>query len=161
MSYRYQDAGWFRRLNRRLAATRPVARIYSHTLHLADRLVFRVSRGRTTFAALVSGLPVVMLTTTGARSGRQRTHPVLGLPDGGALIVIGSNWGRRGHPGWYHNLRARPDAQVNGIPVAVHLLEGDERERAFALATGIYPGFAAYRRRAGHRQIGVFRLRAA
>jgi deazaflavin-dependent oxidoreductase (nitroreductase family) len=163
MSYRYDDAGALRRLIRTLAGTQVGAWMFARTLDPADRIVFRLSRGRTTAAALLSGLPVIMLTTTGARTGRPRTLPVLGLPDGEELIVIGSNWGRRGHPAWYHNLRAHPHATVtrDGVSteVAAELIEGPERERCFALAARIYPGYAAYRRRASHRHIGVFRLR--
>src|SRR6188472_415463 len=163
MSYRYEDAGWFRRLNRRLAGTALVARVYALTLHHADRLVYRLTRGRTTAAGLLSGLPVIMLTTTGARTGRLRTLPLLGLPDGDELIVIASNFGQYGHPAWYHNLRAHPHATVtrDGVTteVAAQLLVGAERERCFALATRIYPGYADYRQRAAHRHIGVFRLR--
>jgi deazaflavin-dependent oxidoreductase (nitroreductase family) len=165
MNYRYEDAGWFRRLNRRLAATRVMARVYAHTLHRLDRVTLRLTRERTTFAALVSGLPVIMLTTTGARSGHDRTMPVLGLPYGRELIVIGSNFGRRRHPGWYHNLRRHPLAAIThrGVTTAVsaRLLEGEERERCFAVAAAMYPGYADYRRRAAHREIGVFRLNAA
>lgn len=165
MTYRYEDAGWFCRLNRRLAATRVMACVYAHTLHRLDRVTLRLTRRRTTFAALVSGLPVIMLTTTGARSGRERTMPVLGLPYGRELIVIGSNFGRRAHPAWYHNLRKHPLAAITqrGVTTAVsaRLLEGEERERCFAAATAIYPGYAAARRRAAHREIGVFRLSVA
>jgi deazaflavin-dependent oxidoreductase (nitroreductase family) len=82
-------------------------------------------------------------------------------PVGDELIVVGSNFGRRAHPAWYHNLRARPHAAVDGAPVAARLLEGGERERALALAVHIYPGYLAYRERAAHREIGVFRLRRA
>jgi deazaflavin-dependent oxidoreductase (nitroreductase family) len=163
MSYRFDDAGWFRRLNRRLGATRVMAWVYARTLHHADRVVFRLTGGRTTAAAVLAGLPVIMLTTTGARSGRRSTLPLLGVPDGGELFVIGSNFGQHGHPAWYHNLCAHPEASVtrDGVThdVTAELLEGPERERCFALATSIYPGFADYRRRASHRQIGVFRLR--
>lgn len=165
MDYRYEDAGWFRRLNRRLAATRVMARVYAHTLHHLDRMTLRLTRERTTFAALVSGLPVIMLTTTGARSGRERTRPVLGLPCGRELMVIGSNFGRSAHPGWYHNLRKHPLAAIThrGVTTAVsaRLLEGEERERCFAAAAAMYPGYADYRRRAAHRELGVFRLSAA
>src|SRR5690349_16298910 len=108
MNYSYEDAGWFRRLNRRLAATRAMARVYAHTLHRLDRATLRLTRERTTFAALVSGLPVILLTTTGARTGQERTRPVLGLPYGRELLVIGSNFGRRAQPSWYHNLRKHP-----------------------------------------------------
>lgn len=163
MSYRYDDAGRFRRLIRRFAGTRAGAWIFARALDPSDRLVFRLTRGRTTAAALLSGLPVIMLTTTGARSGRPRTLPLLGLPDGDDVIVIGSNFGQRGHPAWYHNLRAHPSATVtrDGVAteVVAELLEGAERERCFALGTRIYPGYADYRRRASHRHIGVFRLR--
>ena len=55
-----------------------------------DRAFYRLSRGHTTFSAWVSGLPVVMLTSTGARTGKPRTVPVLGLPDGDRLVVIAS-----------------------------------------------------------------------
>jgi deazaflavin-dependent oxidoreductase (nitroreductase family) len=158
----YSDANAFHRYNRRLGATRPVAWFYARTLPLLDRLVFQLTGGRTTFATLVSGLPVIMLTTTGARTESPRTRPVLGLPDGDALIVIGSNWGQRPHPGWYHNLRAHPRASFTHAGRVVDVLasevHGRDRERCFELATLSYPGFAHYRRRAAHREIGVFRL---
>jgi deazaflavin-dependent oxidoreductase (nitroreductase family) len=164
MSYRYSDAGWFHRLNRWIGGTAVGARIYARILDQLDRLAFRLTRGRTTFAALVSGLPVVMLTTTGARSGQPRTMPVLGIPDGQDLIVIASNFGQRPHPGWYYNLRARPRATVTHegarAEMSARLLEGEEYERCFQLAMQSYPGFAAYRRRAAHRHIGVFKLSA-
>ncbi len=65
---------------RRFAASRPGSWLFARILHRIDRPVYRLTRGRHTFASLVSGLPVVMLTTTGARSGRPRSVPVLGLP---------------------------------------------------------------------------------
>src|ERR1700747_1928172 len=77
-----------------------------------DRPVYRLTRGRHTFASLLSGIPVVMLTTTGARSGQLRTVPVLGLPTSDGLAVIASNFGQHQHPGWYHNLRANPEGSV-------------------------------------------------
>ena len=90
---------------------------------------------------------------------------MLGLPYGRELIVIGSNFGRRAHPGWYHNLRKHPLAAIThrGVTTAVsaRLLEGEERERCCAAAAAIYPGFADYRRRAAHRKLGVFRLSPA
>ena len=73
-----------------------------------DRGMFRLSRGRTTFSAWISGLPIIMLTTTGARSGQPRTLPVLALPEGDRLVLIASNFGLPSNPGWYHNLRAQP-----------------------------------------------------
>ena len=136
---------------------------YARTLHHIDRVVYRRTRGRTTFAAWLSGLPVVMLTTTGARSGRQITSPILGFPDDGDVVVIASNYGQAHHPAWYHNLRAHPRARVvvDGVArdVEAEELASPERERFMELATEIYPGFTAYVERAAPRRIAVFRLR--
>jgi hypothetical protein len=75
----YAEANALHRFVRRLAATRPGSWFFARTLHHADWVVYRLSRRRTTLAALLSGLPVVMLTTAGARSGRETTVPLLGF----------------------------------------------------------------------------------
>jgi deazaflavin-dependent oxidoreductase (nitroreductase family) len=85
----------------------------------------------------VSGLPVVMLTTTGAKTGRQRTRPVLGIPDGERLILVGSNFGRPHHPAWYHNLRAGPRAIGTSSAACRSIPAGR--------GTGSGPSIAAYR----------------
>jgi deazaflavin-dependent oxidoreductase (nitroreductase family) len=103
-----------------------------------------------------------MLTTTGAKTGQPRTLPILGLPDGEALIVIASNFGRPRHPSWYHNLRANPRAKVvfegTTRQVEARELTGSERDEAYARAEGIYPGFTLYTGWAGDREIPVLRL---
>ena len=163
MSTRYVDASLPRRSVRRFGATRPGSWLFAHTLDHVDRFVYRVTRGRTTAASVLSGLPVVMLTTTGARSGRRITTPILGLPEGDGVVVVASNYGRAHHPGWYHNLRARPRADVGAVgelqhPVTAHEVDGEERDRLIRLATEIYPGFPTYIKRAVPRRIAVFRL---
>jgi deazaflavin-dependent oxidoreductase (nitroreductase family) len=159
MATPYAQTNPIHRFVRWTAATRPVAWFYARTLHHIDRLVFRLSGRRTTFAAIVSGLPVVMLTTTGARSGRQSTLPVLGLPDDDKVIVIASNYGQRHNPAWYYNLRANPDASVvvGGVdrPVLAHEATGEERDRLWRKGLAIYPGWSSYRERASHRSIPV------
>jgi deazaflavin-dependent oxidoreductase (nitroreductase family) len=158
----YTEASALRRLVRQAAATRPMAWLGRHALHRIDRLVFRISRGRTTFSSAVSGLPVVMLTTTGARTGRQRMVPVLGIADGDRLVVIATNFGQRQSPAWCHNLRAHPRATVivAGVTreVQARELAGDERDRYFQRGLEINPGWAHYRRRAGNREIPVISL---
>jgi len=74
-----------------------------------------------TFVRLVSGLPVLLLTPTGARTGAKRTQPLLYLREGDDLVVIGSNWGQAHNPAWYYNLRANPYAEValSGV-IALH-----------------------------------------
>jgi len=160
--YDHRRASPPRRAVRQLAATRPVAWVSARALHRVDLLVHRATHGRTTFSTVVSGLPVVMLTTTGARTGRSRTLPVLGIPDGDRVVVIASNFGQRHHPAWYHNLRALPFATVAGDGPAVAMrareLAGDERERYFAAGVAVNPGWTRYRGRAGHRRIPVIML---
>ena len=108
----YSDANALYRVVRRLAATRPGSWFFARTLHHADRVMYRLSRRRTTLAALLSGLPVVMLTTTGARSGRETTVPLLGFEEGDSVVLVASNYGQAHHPAWYHNLRAHPRARI-------------------------------------------------
>ena len=158
----YERLGAFQRGLGRTAATRPMAWLSVRTLHHIDGLVYRVTRGRTTFSSLASGLPVVMLTTTGARTGERRTLPVLALRDGETLVVIASNFGQPHHPGWYHNLRAHPRAAitVDGVTreFEARELAGAERERCFQLGIEVNPGWVQYRRRVAHRRIPVLRL---
>jgi len=105
---------------------------------------------------------VVLLTTTGARTGRPRTVPVLGLPTADGLAVIASNFGQQHQPGWYYNLRANPEGSVtaDGRTRQVRAVEaeGDVRRRIWEEGLRIYPGWAQYERRASHRRIAVFVL---
>jgi deazaflavin-dependent oxidoreductase (nitroreductase family) len=162
MSASYADANAVRRLVRRLAATGPGSWFLARVLHHADRVVYRATRQRTTLAGVISGLPVVMLTSTGAKSGRQTTVPLLGFDEGDAIVVVASNYGQAQHPAWYHNLRAHPRARmaVRGAwrDVVAEEVESPERERYLQVATEIYPGYPRYEARAAPRRISVFRL---
>ena len=88
----------FHRLNQKIAASKAGSWFYAHTLHHFDALFLKLSKGRNTMSSLVSGLPVVVLTTTGAKSGLPRTTPLLGIRDEqnpAVLAVIASNWGQK------------------------------------------------------------------
>lgn len=158
----YDRANAFQKLVRRFAAGGPGSWLFAHLAPHLDRRVHRLTRGRFTLASLVAGIPVVMLTTTGARSGQPRTVPVLGIPMGAGVAIIASNWGQSGHPAWYHNLRAHPDASVaiDGVRRSVHAVEAEGERRAEIWREGlrVYPGFGQYERRAAHRHISVFVL---
>jgi deazaflavin-dependent oxidoreductase (nitroreductase family) len=127
----------------------------------ADRLVGRLTRGRLVALGLI---PSLLLTTTGRRSGRPRTTPLLGVPDGPAVIVVGSNWGAPRHPDWALNLLADPAATLTrgGVsrPVRARPLTGPERDRAWRLALREWPAYRTYAARAG-RRLPVFRLEPA
>jgi len=160
--YRYTEAGALRRMVRRATTTRPLAWMSARVLPRLDRIAYRSTRGRFTFSRWMSGLPVVMLTTTGARTGRARTTPVLGIPDGDRLVVVAANFGQQHHPAWYHNLRAHPRVSVTVHGVTrdydAHELAGEERDRQFQQAVKMNPGWLRYRTWAGDRQIPVIRL---
>ena len=137
--------------------------MFARVAQRIDRPVFRLTNGRHTLSNLASGIPVVMLTTTGARSGLPRTVPVLGVPADGDIAVIASNFGQHSNPGWYHNLLAHPDAQVTvegrTSSVRAVVVEGDERARIWREGLKIYPGWAQYERRTPHRGITMFVLK--
>ena len=161
MAQQARPAGW-QRVMQRVAASRPGSWFFSRTLHYVDVPVLRLSRGRLSIPTLVAGLPVIALTTTGAKTGRTRTTPLVALPDGDRLVVIASSWGRRRHPSWYYNLRANPEATVTvrGQTATYTAREATqaERERYWQQAVGVYPGYAAYERRAAGRRIPVLVL---
>jgi deazaflavin-dependent oxidoreductase (nitroreductase family) len=126
-----------------------------------DRWIQRVSGGRFTVIGR-HGLPALLLTSTGRRSGEPRTQPLLYAPDGDGYVVIGSNWGQSHHPLWTENLMACPDAvvAVDGVtvPVRATLATGAERDRLWRLLLAQWPAYATYERRAAGRELRIFRL---
>ncbi|MFG2139444.1 nitroreductase family deazaflavin-dependent oxidoreductase [Streptomyces sp. NPDC048650] len=148
------------RLVQKVAATRTFARIAPRFIPALDRAVHRLTRGKVLLSARM--LPGVILTATGARSGLPRRIPLACMPqEGGGWLLIGSNFGRPGHPAWTGNLLKHPDAEVNwrgaDVPVRARLLTGAERERAWRSALAFWPPYAAYQARVA-REIRLFRL---
>jgi deazaflavin-dependent oxidoreductase (nitroreductase family) len=149
------------RLVQKVSSTRTFARIAPHVIPAMDRAVHRLTRGKVLLSAQL--LPGVILTVTGARSGVPRRTPLACMPeDGGrSWILIGSNFGRTGHPAWTHNLLAHPDAEISWkgeeIPVAAQLLEGEERAAAWKTALAFWPPYATYQARV-EREIRLFRI---
>src|SRR3954463_5553175 len=161
----YGDANFFQRLLRRFASSGPGSWLFARILHRVDRPVHRLTKGRHTFASLVSGLPVVMITTTGAKSGKARTVPVLALPVDEGLAVIASNFGQEHNPAWYHNLRANPQGEWEWRGERRHFraveAEGERRAQIWDTGLKVYPGWTQYEKRASHRHITVFVLERA
>jgi deazaflavin-dependent oxidoreductase (nitroreductase family) len=154
--------GTLQRFVQRTASTRAGAWLFAHTAHRLDRPLIRLSKGRYSLTGILAGLPVVTLTAVGARSGRPRTLPLVGIPDGEKVVLIASNFGRPHHPAWYHNLRANPEARLTyhgraGTYVAREAT-GAERERHWKRAVDLYAGFTVFERQAGGREIPVMVL---
>ncbi len=148
----------------RIATTKPMAKLNSKMLHRVDRLVLKFTRGRATATSAMTGLPVVFLTTTGAQSGLLRTVPLLGIPVGSTLALIGTGFGQRPTPGWVHNLHAQPAATLTyrdrSASVIARNIKGEEADTVWQAASSIYPGYTHYPVWASHREISVFVLEA-
>lgn len=123
--------------------------------------VYRATDGRIMNRTPAGG-PIVLLTTTGRRTGRARTVALGCLDDGDCLYVAASNGGNPREPGWMHNLRADPSATVQYGPkrftTRVEILEADEREKQWTRYTQAYPDYADAQRWAG-REIPLVRIR--
>lgn len=149
---------WFA-VNQRFASSRFGAWVFARILHRIDRVLMRLTGGRVSIPRVFAGLPVIQLTTVGARTGTRRIVPVLGLRDGEDWIVIASNWGQTEHPAWYHNLKANPTVTVThrdrSAEYEAREVTGEEKTAYWDRATEVYLGFSAYRDRAGDRAIPV------
>jgi len=121
--------------------------------------IYRLTRGR--LMNKVGRAPVMLLTSTGRRSGQPRIAPVLYGRDGERLVVIGSNGGNHNAPGWAYNLKANPDAeaQIGGERrrVRARVAEGEERARLWRTMNDLYGGFEDYEENVT-RDIAVFVL---
>lgn len=149
-------------LSRKFGALRPVTWIGARSMDHIDRLVYKLTGNRHTAVNLLFGVPVITVTTIGAKSGQPRSVPLIGIPDGENFILIASNWGQKRHPGWYYNMRKNPvvKASINGLDVDLIAREvtGEERARYWDKASAIYGGYNAYERRVEGRQIPVMVL---
>jgi deazaflavin-dependent oxidoreductase (nitroreductase family) len=131
----------------------------------ADKALQRLSRGHASLSA-VAGMPLLLLESTGRRSGERRVTPLAYATQGpDSFVVTGSNWGQQRQPGWALNLLAAPAAVVSlhgrSFPVTARVLHGQERAEAWTLLLEIWPAYDEYARRVSStsgREIVVFRL---
>ena len=120
---------------------------------------FRANDGKV--SGQFSGADLLLLTTTGAKSGQPRLSPLAYFRVDGKLLILGSFAGADVNPGWVHNLRANPSAQVEigteSCDVVARELPAEERDQLFAKITAAAPGFAEYQVKTT-RVIPVFEL---
>jgi deazaflavin-dependent oxidoreductase (nitroreductase family) len=145
-----------------VSSSRPGAWVFAKSGPHLDRFLLRLSNGQVTLAKLVAGIPVITIVTTGARTGRTRTTPLLGVPFAGDLAVIGTSFGQKGTPGWYYNLRADPVIQVayqgKSTAAVAREVQGEEWQAIWERARQIYGGYEAYARRIKGRPIRIMLL---
>ena len=105
--------------------------------------------------------PLILLTTTGAKTSQQRIAPLMLVTDGNRLLAVASKGGAPKHPDWYLNLLAHPEVTVEvgseKFETTVRILTGDEREQAYKRAAAVFPPYAEYQKRTA-REIPVIAL---
>lgn len=112
----------------------------------SHRLVLRLGRGK--IATSTRGIPIGVLTTTGARTGKARSVPLMYLPDGPRFVVVAANAGQDRHPAWFTNLLAHPDAMLNTAgdlhAVRARIVDDDERAVLWPRLVAHNPLYAAF-----------------
>lgn len=144
---------------------RPVSWLLSIILPPLDKFFFKITKGRLSFARVAGGLPVRLIHCKGAKSGIERTNPLIAIPDGEEdkdLILIASNWGGKKNPSWYYNLKAHPEIKVtiNGIKEPYQAIEVDEDsyDEFWDKAVAMYSGYNNYKKRTNRKKIPILLL---
>jgi deazaflavin-dependent oxidoreductase (nitroreductase family) len=150
----------FHRAVKKFASSGPGSWLLSRTLNPVDRLFVRLTHH--SLATILAGLPVLHVTTRDVATGKPHTVPLVSVPTENQIILIASNWGKSLHPAWYRNLTADPAVTLSfrdqvGEYIARET-DGELRADCWRKAVAVYPGFDAYQRRAGNRQIPVMLL---
>ena len=121
---------------------------------------YEASNGTEATTLRDTGLPVVIVTNTGNRTGAIRKTPLMRIKDGDNYVLVGSVGGAPQNPAWVHNLRAEPDVEIRDLQDVRRMrvrevTDADERSRLWALAVSAYPPYEDYQKSTS-RQIPVF-----
>jgi len=123
--------------------------------------IFRWTNGRS--MSSMRGMPLLLLTTVGRKTGQPRTTPVMYIRDGDDYVITASNGGRDKHPAWFYNLQASPQAQIEipgrRLEVSASVVTSTERERLWPQLVAQAPFFDNYRK-GTTRVIPMIRLRS-
>jgi deazaflavin-dependent oxidoreductase (nitroreductase family) len=145
-----------------VSASPPGAWLFSKILHRVDKPLLRRTHGRLAVPEILAGIPVITIITTGARTGQRRETPLLGVPVGDDLAVVGTHFGQPGTPAWYYNLRAKPVFEIayrgRVVPARAREAGGEEWSTIWARARSVYAGYEAYARRIQDRPIHIMVL---
>jgi F420H(2)-dependent quinone reductase len=149
-----------RAIGNRVSLPDPNASIVIKVMSILHRVLYRLTGGLV--GGSFAGVPVLLLTTTGRKSGQQRTTPLLYLADGPDFVVVASNGGSDRHPSWWLNLQAQPDVEVqvrhDRLPVHGVRATPEEQRRLWPRLVQLYPDYATYRERTS-REIPIVILR--
>lgn len=162
LSYVHGRPNLAQRLLQALASTRPGAWFFSKTLARVDRVLARLGDGRVGITERLAGLPALVLTSTGRRTGRPRDTHLIAIPIGDTLALLGTNFGQPSTPAWVLNLEADPRATVTyrgtSRDVVARAATDSERDRVLAGSVRIYGGYVRYQQRIRGRALRIFVL---
>ena len=131
------------------------------TSERSRKQVEEYERSGGTSGTTLNGLPVVILTTLGAKSGKIRKTPLMRVADGDEYAVVASLGGAPKHPVWYHNVKAHPEVELQDGPVKQDMVArevtGEEKAKWWEIAVRAYPPYADYQKKTD-REIPVFVL---
>lgn len=163
LSYHHRRVNAVQRAMQSVGSSRPGAWTFARVLPPLDRVLHRTVGGRTSLPGLLAGLPVLMVTTVGRRSGKPRTTPLISVPvNDDDLALLGTNFGQPSTPAWVLNLEADPRAvaEFGGrrCEVVARPATEAERDAVWAASRGVYGGYEKYRGRVSGREIRIFVL---
>ena len=162
LGYAHKKVNLFQKAMQAFGSTKFGAWFFSKTLVTLDRACNKLTKGRTSVPELLAGLPVLFVTTTRRKSGQSRTTPLISVPSGDTLALIGTNFGQPSTPSWVYNLEADPSTHVRYRDAERDLTTRpateDERADVWSTASSVYPGYNKYQERITGRDIRIFIL---
>jgi deazaflavin-dependent oxidoreductase (nitroreductase family) len=152
----------FQRFIHKITSNRLVINFFAPRMHNIDFFVLKLTNGKYTLAE-IAGWTIIQLTTIGARTGQERTMPLLAGVDGDTVALIASSFGREHNPGWYYNLKKNPECRVTykgkSSTYVAREASGSDYEKYWKVVSSNYPsGYANYKELAAHRHIPVMIL---
>ena len=162
LGYGHHTVNGFQRLMQRFGSSKGGAWMFSKLLAPSDRVIHRATLGRRSAPEVLAGLPVIMVTTTGRRSGEARTSPLIAVPVADSLALLGTNFGQANTPAWVFNLEDDPKVSVSYRDATLDLVARPatdaERAEVWRSSAGVYGGYEKYRERIAGRDIRIFVL---
>lgn len=144
-----------------VVSIRPLRAFVAHNMHRIDLYCLQLTGGKYSLSEF-GGWTIIQLTTIGAKTGRQRTMPLLAGMEADKIALIASSFGREHNPGWYYNLKAHPECIVifkgTSLPYVAREVYEDEYSKYWDLVASNYVGYEKYRKYAAHRHIPVMVL---
>jgi F420H(2)-dependent quinone reductase len=145
----------------RIVAMGPLRMFFASHMHRIDFYMLKMTGGKYSLSEF-GGWTIIQFTTIGAKTGQERTMPLLAGIEGDTIALIASSFGREHNPGWYYNLKVNPECKVDYkgklMSYIAREVDGEEYDKYWALVASNYVGYEKYKKIAAHRHIPVMVL---